>query len=729
MPNSTWGGWGMGAIYRNSLFVICGGAGFGNTNKMIAYSSDAINWTYSNTTILSAETRMVEYNGTNKWVAVGTNANPSTTEVAYVTDITSGTWSSSINPYSNRANYVKWGNGKFIINGYDNVVIYTSSDGANWTSVSSSNFQALNGPINWNNNLWLMGQTSSSKALLYSNDNGATWGVCTITSCNVIYAIAYAVPPPYVVGTAPTINSITTTGNTFNINFTPGTGGIPDPTTYYYSLNNGATYTNANATASPIVLTLPPDITYYFTLIATNTAGNTVASNVVIANTHTVNDKPTASVCEYYFNDSLNNKIKNYKTFTYDLSLVNVGVSSPTISAASSTVRNTATYSLYQNTVSTSAYSYYVNDSSVIKSLTGSFSISFWFYLDPSASFVGLIWSLYDPSTNNLITYTQGGTADGGIICIRIGSSSFYVQNANALANQYNHIVFTFFYISATSGLIQVYTNGTLTPFNSGNSSGNKPNVTWSGTNINTLNASPFSGNTILYLLGGPAGTGLSWPANSASFSNGQMCYVSNFVIYNTVLTSNEITYLRNNVFFPPYPCFLEGSKILCLDPDSDTESYVAVEKLRRGDLIKTSMDGYKAISFIGRATLENPVDDPDKNNRLYVFKKSTIKGMTEDLCLTGEHCTLRLDITESHLDRIREHMGRVYITDDRFRCPACLDERAFPYEGEGPATIWHFALEHDNAYWNYGVYANGLLVESCSIEHLVNRSKMMLVY
>ena len=101
---------------------------------------------------------------------------------------------------------------------------------------------------------------------------------------------------------------------------------------------------------------------------------------------------------------------------------------------------------------------------------------------------------------------------------------------------------------------------------------------------------------------------------------------------------------------------------------------------------------------------------------------------MTEDLCLTGEHCILRLDITESHLDRIREHMGQVYITDDRFRCPACLDERATPYSGKGPATIWHFALEHNDAYWNYGVYANGLLVESCSIEHLVNRSKMMLL-
>ena len=113
MPNSTWNGWGMGVVFRNSLWVICGGAGFGSTNKMIAYSTNAINWTFSNTTTLSPETRMIDYNGT-RWVAVGLNAITPTVQVVYTSDITS-TWTNSINPYSNRANYVKWGNNKFII--------------------------------------------------------------------------------------------------------------------------------------------------------------------------------------------------------------------------------------------------------------------------------------------------------------------------------------------------------------------------------------------------------------------------------------------------------------------------------------------------------------------------------------------------------------------------------------------------------------------------------------
>lgn len=43
-------------------------------------------------------------------------------------------------------------------------------------------------------------------------------------------------------------------------------------------------------------------------------------------------------------------------------------------------------------------------------------------------------------------------------------------------------------------------------------------------------------------------------------------------------------------------------------------------------------------------------------------------------------------------------------------------DERAEPYTKEGLAIVWHFALDNENCYENYGVYANGLLVESCSI-------------
>jgi hypothetical protein len=58
----------------------------------------------------------------------------------------------------------------------------------------------------------------------------------------------------------------------------------------------------------------------------------------------------------------------------------------------------------------------------------------------------------------------------------------------------------------------------------------------------------------------------------------------------------------------------------------------------------------------------------------------------------------------------------------------AVLDEKAVPWVSEGKYTIWHFALEHPDIRMNYGVYANGLLVESSSIRYMKNYSNMQLV-
>jgi len=59
----------------------------------------------------------------------------------------------------------------------------------------------------------------------------------------------------------------------------------------------------------------------------------------------------------------------------------------------------------------------------------------------------------------------------------------------------------------------------------------------------------------------------------------------------------------------------------------------------------------------------------------------------------------------------------------------ACLDDRAEPWASEGAYTIWHFALENNDIYMNYGVYANGgLLVETSSLRFMKNLSNMTLV-
>ena len=71
-----------------------------------------------------------------------------------------------------------------------------------------------------------------------------------------------------------------------------------------------------------------------------------------------------------------------------------------------------------------------------------------------------------------------------------------------------------------------------------------------------------------------------------------------------------------------------------------------------------------------------------------------------------------------------------MYVTDKKYRLMACLDERAEPWNSEGTYTIYHFALENKDEKMNYGVYANGgLLVETCSINSLKNKSNMALLH
>jgi hypothetical protein len=67
-------------------------------------------------------------------------------------------------------------------------------------------------------------------------------------------------------------------------------------------------------------------------------------------------------------------------------------------------------------------------------------------------------------------------------------------------------------------------------------------------------------------------------------------------------------------------------------------------------------------------------------------------------------------------------------MTDNKYRLPAAADERASVYEVPGNYMIYHLALESEDYYINYGIYANGLLVETCSQRYLKELSNMKLI-
>jgi hypothetical protein len=119
---------------------------------------------------------------------------------------------------------------------------------------------------------------------------------------------------------------------------------------------------------------------------------------------------------------------------------------------------------------------------------------------------------------------------------------------------------------------------------------------------------------------------------------------------------------------------------------------------------------------MIGYKEMYHPNDKRRLKDQLYKCSPSQYPELTEDLIITGCHSIL---IDEFKNNSERENIiginGDIYITDDKYRLPACVDERTTVFENEGTYTIYHLALENDDYYMNYGIYANGLLVETCS--------------
>jgi hypothetical protein len=191
------------------------------------------------------------------------------------------------------------------------------------------------------------------------------------------------------------------------------------------------------------------------------------------------------------------------------------------------------------------------------------------------------------------------------------------------------------------------------------------------------------------------------------------------------ILTSSPNNWdIVGDTFQPPPPlvCFKEGSKILT------DKGYIVVQYLRNGDLVKTVSSGFKKIQHIGYSKMYHNVNEVRSKDKLYRCSTSEYPELTEDLVITGCHSIL-VKSFKNDLEREQtiDITGNTYVTDRHYRLPACADCRTKIFEEEGVHTIWHFSLEHSDYYMNYGVYANGLLVETTSNRMMVELSGMTL--
>jgi len=206
------------------------------------------------------------------------------------------------------------------------------------------------------------------------------------------------------------------------------------------------------------------------------------------------------------------------------------------------------------------------------------------------------------------------------------------------------------------------------------------------------------------YIVGNSTNGLLDQKTNSYNFPL-QMC-VDN--MGNLYTGSNTIgIYYQTKIL-----CFKENTQILTIN------GYKLIQELKKGDLVKTLTNGYKPIYKIGYSILKHDHSEERNKKQLYKCSTENYSDLFEDLVITGCHNILVDDFKD---DDEREESNVVNgkhgdcITEGKYRLPAYVDKLASVYEVSGSYIIYHFALENDDYYMNYGVYANGLLVESTS--------------
>lgn len=167
-----------------------------------------------------------------------------------------------------------------------------------------------------------------------------------------------------------------------------------------------------------------------------------------------------------------------------------------------------------------------------------------------------------------------------------------------------------------------------------------------------------------------------------------------------------------------PVPCFLEGTKILCLYEGN--EMYIPVERLNNGILVKTLGHNYLPVTAIGTRKIRHNSDNHRHLNKLYRCTKNLYPDLFDDLVITGGHSILVDYLTDVQ----RKRMVEIFVTDNKYRLMAYVDERAKIYENEGVFNIWHIAVGFERLS-NHGIYANGLLVESCFRDEILNHLEL----
>jgi hypothetical protein len=165
--------------------------------------------------------------------------------------------------------------------------------------------------------------------------------------------------------------------------------------------------------------------------------------------------------------------------------------------------------------------------------------------------------------------------------------------------------------------------------------------------------------------------------------------------------------------------CYLEGTNILCVM--NDTETYIPIENIKVGTLVKTLYHGNVPVKYNAHMTIYSKKDNKITKDNLYVLKKEKYTELIEDLYITGGHSILVKDLTLKQKSDTLYVWNNLEMIDDKFKLLTFLNDNAEICD-DGVYVVYHLVLEGNQAYC---IYANGLLSETMSEKYLFENTNM----
>ena len=166
-----------------------------------------------------------------------------------------------------------------------------------------------------------------------------------------------------------------------------------------------------------------------------------------------------------------------------------------------------------------------------------------------------------------------------------------------------------------------------------------------------------------------------------------------------------------------PTICYAKGTKILC------ESGYVAIEDIKKGDLVKTYRDGYREVDVIGHSTM---INNPEKWSEC-MYKLESTNPEFEDLIVTGGHGILKKQLSLKEIEADSDWFKRPRFSqiDGMYLQRAAFCKDFIKIETQDDYEYYHFSLKSNIKWKRYGVWANGILSESTFTHNLLSSLKL----